>query len=481
MTTLVVGWDGVPLSLLDRLAPVMPHTRALFQEASVGQLASVPNLNSAPAWTSMVTGADPGEHGIFFFTHDDWATGGRSLVDRRNRAVPALWERATGAGATVTVLGVPVSHPVDQVRGGMLAGWDSPRQGPAYQHPSDLLAWLADQGCDYPLTSSLASQVRAGKVAEGMAAVGRSIRSRSEAARLLLERFQPDLLFVVFEDPDTAHHLFWGDMVAGGPYGSAIEQVYCWLDVALGELLDAVGPSSPVLLVSDHGAGPDPGRAAILPALLRRAGLMTQGQSGTAKAVGHVYRSLDRHLPMSVKRDLASALPQLKQRATEGSLGASRRRRDRVYSDGIRPELWLNLAGRQPGGIVAPEKVAELHGLLSDMFSRLTNSRGERLVDHLWAREECYRGPFVDLSPDFVVRWNYEAEWDELQMDGRPEPDLQPGANPSPHGNTGDHIPEGILVVRGAAMPAGRRSEIAPITAVADLVLQEAGILTAHG
>ena len=72
MTTqvLVVGWDGATLDLLEPWlsAGDLPTLGRLIDGGVCGKLRSVPNMHSAAAWTSMVTGRNPGKHGIFAFT-----------------------------------------------------------------------------------------------------------------------------------------------------------------------------------------------------------------------------------------------------------------------------------------------------------------------------------------------------------------------------------------------------------------------------
>src|SRR5438128_11718293 len=66
---LVVGWDGATWSVADPLAKAgrLPTLSSLMRDGASGELESVPNMNSAPAWSTVVTGVGPGRHGLFYY------------------------------------------------------------------------------------------------------------------------------------------------------------------------------------------------------------------------------------------------------------------------------------------------------------------------------------------------------------------------------------------------------------------------------
>jgi predicted AlkP superfamily phosphohydrolase/phosphomutase len=72
----VVGVDGMDPVILERMlrAGSLPNLAALAQEGSFQSLATVNPPQSPVAWSSFVTGMDPGGHGIFDFVHRDPAT-----------------------------------------------------------------------------------------------------------------------------------------------------------------------------------------------------------------------------------------------------------------------------------------------------------------------------------------------------------------------------------------------------------------------
>ena len=68
---LVIGLDGATWTNLLPLAERgdMPTLRRLMKEGSWGNLESTIPALTPPAWASLVTGTNPGKHGIYHFRH----------------------------------------------------------------------------------------------------------------------------------------------------------------------------------------------------------------------------------------------------------------------------------------------------------------------------------------------------------------------------------------------------------------------------
>src|SRR6185503_1368795 len=108
-----LGLDGVPHGLISNLAArgVMPRAAALFRERPPSVMTvTLPEISSV-SWTSFMTGANPGTHGIFGFT--DLAPNSYRLVfpgftDVRARTI---WDRLGDADITSIVLNQPATYP----------------------------------------------------------------------------------------------------------------------------------------------------------------------------------------------------------------------------------------------------------------------------------------------------------------------------------------------------------------------------------
>ena len=64
---LVVGWDGADWDRIEPIIEDMPNLKALMENGMYGNLTSIFPTISPAAWSSIYTGKNPGEHGIFNF------------------------------------------------------------------------------------------------------------------------------------------------------------------------------------------------------------------------------------------------------------------------------------------------------------------------------------------------------------------------------------------------------------------------------
>ena len=66
---LIVGLDGATFDLIDPWvgAGELPHLAGLLKRGARGRLASTRPSATFPAWTTLMTGVNPGQHGVFDF------------------------------------------------------------------------------------------------------------------------------------------------------------------------------------------------------------------------------------------------------------------------------------------------------------------------------------------------------------------------------------------------------------------------------
>lgn len=149
---IVLGLDGLEPTLLNRYFAEgrCPNLKALAEEGGYRELATTTPSESPVAWSSFITGQNPGRHGIFDFLHRD----PRSYLPRLSIAqtTPAakgidlgpwhlpleparvtggrkgrpFWHVVAAAGFPVTVVRVPVTYPPEPFAGKLLASMGVP-------------------------------------------------------------------------------------------------------------------------------------------------------------------------------------------------------------------------------------------------------------------------------------------------------------------------------------------------------------------
>jgi len=119
----IIGLDGMPYHLIKNLAEggTMPNMKALIDEGIFKQMASsIPEVSSV-AWSSVITGKNPGEHGVYGFT--DLMPGSYSMFfpNFNSLKAPPFWERED-SGKSV-IINVPTTYPARELNGILISGF----------------------------------------------------------------------------------------------------------------------------------------------------------------------------------------------------------------------------------------------------------------------------------------------------------------------------------------------------------------------
>ncbi|MFN2489111.1 MAG: alkaline phosphatase family protein [Actinomycetota bacterium] len=489
---LIIGLDALTPRLVEKWVAEdrLPNISRFLTEGAWGPMSSVPNRNSAPAWSTMVTGLNPGKHGIYWFTEDKPETYEYQFINGSYRRGKAFWRLLSEEGQRVSVMNVPLTFPAEEVNGVFVSGLDSPSaEDPRFTYPSELRhEVISTAGGEYYVYPALARFVVAGQADEGLDRLHRSIDKRAAVAEHLMGSREWDTFMVVFTESDVVQHFFWqhmDDPASEDPqrHRDAIRDTYEHLDAVVGELMSKVDDDTVVVLVSDHGARHEEGLARTLPNWLGQLGLLTyreeerktSARSVAFSTISKLFRRLDKTLSPEMKHKLSRRFPWLRRRVeVMMSFAKVDWSKTKAYTDGKRPEIWINLQGRQSQGIVAPEDYESVRQEIIDrMSSAVCVKTGQPLVRRVLRREEAYSGPYVERSPDLVVQWMDEGACFDIRYPDGTNHKLQKQHlpdDPFDHLVNGGHDQYGIVALLGPGVKAGH-IEDAQIADVAPTVL----------
>jgi predicted AlkP superfamily phosphohydrolase/phosphomutase len=147
--------------------------------------------------------------------------------------------------------------------------------------------------------------------------------------------------------------------------------------------------------------------------------------------------------------------------------------RTRAFSIGSFGQVYINLAGVRPEGIVQPgDEYEALREQVAREALALTDPRtGEPLVERIYTREEIYSGPYANRTPDLIVQprgWEYMAFGHaDFGSNKLVEPII---------GLSGHHRPDGILILAGPGVKAGMPLEGANIMDLTPTLLHAIGV-----
>ncbi|MEW4570160.1 alkaline phosphatase family protein [Tautonia sp. JC769] len=289
---LILGLDGATWSVLDpmRRRGVMPNLDALLARSARGTLRSSEPPMTAAAWTTMQTGCDPADHGIFDHRYFDPSSNMMRVNHSGRFRVPTLWQLLDRAGRSVISLNLPGTYPAPKVRGVIVSGMDAPHLEAALSGvPADFAAALRQQVPRYGLkyqwkrVPETLDELKANALDTTEGFLG-----RAEGA-VLADRMVPDwsALMVQFQNLDPFQHRAWQFLnvdetgIDRPAWNAAAAEVLRGLDRAIGllcELADRRGAA--ILCVSDHGFGPCLGRIHVNRILVDRGLITLPGLTG---------------------------------------------------------------------------------------------------------------------------------------------------------------------------------------------------------
>lgn len=396
---LLIGLDGAEPSLVEPWMDqgLLPNLSRIRERGGYLPLSSTWPAATFPAWTTCVTGVNPGRHGIFDFTELEPGRRRVRFVNATFRKAPAIWNILSSAGRRVCVLGVPATYPPERVNGCMVSGFDSPLCGnvdPSFVYPESLYPDVRDwRYSDYQET-----RIRPGWHKGALLHLLHKIDDKQRVAVRLLAREPWDFFMAVFGESDAVAHHFWLFHDAKSPRHlpgpvDAIREVYARLDSAVGALVEAAGSDTTVAVVSDHGSG------------------------GAGTGVIHLNNWLAAHGHLRFSGEGGgfakwAALALVPQRF-RGSLfrrfrGVAVRAESRARFAGIdwnRTRAWSEELNYFPS--------IRLHQIAPDDYDAYCNDlcrelEGWEPVRKTWRRDQLYDGPFVDRAPDIVLDFNLE-------------------------------------------------------------------------
>src|SRR5262245_32697507 len=150
---LVIGLDGASFSVLDRLIELelIPNLRRLISGGVRSDLETTFPPITAVAWSSFMTGKNPGKHGIFEFVRRDHESKRELAVNASFRRGRAIWDLLSDSGKQVIVHNFPCTYPPHELNGLMIADFMTPRGRRDFTYPAALLGELESRFGDYRL------------------------------------------------------------------------------------------------------------------------------------------------------------------------------------------------------------------------------------------------------------------------------------------------------------------------------------------
>lgn len=485
---LIVGMDGVTFTVIDPLLRKgqLPTFRKLIESGARGASLSPHPTNSYAAWTSILTGTNPGQHGIYHVETPLPNSVKMTATHTAMRANRPFYRILSDAGRRVVVLNVPMTYPAEPVNGFMVAGRPIPAvgriHGTGVTYPEGLHGDFARVGYrpPYAIRCDLDPAVYV-----------QSTESVLTLAQFLMAHVAWDVFMVAFLEPDRFQHRIKDP--------ERIGEFYKHMDGILGRIIQGVDSQTHRMVVSDHGMRPcrrsfyldrwlvQEKYMAIRPIENLRQHVFEQGwtPNGLGTLVKrHVYRWLSGWAhgrspstprPGSLLSRIADRIQDKERHVGFDPIDWSRTRvyMRRIDVGGNSAALRISpvfLAGQRDPQSARRALIEELSAKLKTIVHPDT---GESLVESVTAREQYYAGSKIHRLPDLVVqlRIGYQTE----KTSSHPQ-DLAAGPLYETRERDAQiHENRGIWILAGPAIQPGSQIEKARIFDVVPTALYLSG------
>lgn len=375
----IVGLDGMPYGLMQRYAQdgTMPNLGRLAKEGVFRPMASsIPEISSV-AWSSIITGANPGEHGVFGFTDIAPGTYRRIFPNFDHLAVKPFWERK-GSGRSV-IINVPTTFPAHEMNGVHIAGFVALDLERA-TYPTSLVPTLQEMDYRVDVDSSKAHETLGFFLQD----LNKTLKARIAVYRYLWNQQDWDTFMLVFTGTDRLAHFLWDACQdETEAYHQELLAHFGQIDEVIGEIAADLCGDDLLVVLSDHGFERLE-KDVYVNYVLREAGFLSfQNESSpTLKAVSENTKAF--------------------------ALDPGR--------------IYINLEGRYPRGSVKLSARESVVAELTALFESL-EIEGKRAIKRAYRREELYHGPHMNQAPDLVLLgnqgYNLRGSWKAKQAFGQ--------------------------------------------------------------
>jgi len=492
----VIGLDAADPDLMERWIKKgeLPFFEQLMREGAYGRLKCIPPTFSPVEWTSILTGTNPGKHGIFGFEKP--VNSGRQIkvLNRTDRKSVTFYEILAEAGKRVGLINMVMTYPASEINGFMITGMETPDlSSPEISYPKGLIEELRAVGCDYQIGPGISGLIMQGKIEKAVEALNKVIDERYKATKYLMKKYDCDLMVVLFSQLDNCGHYFWRfqDKLhpeyteeEGVRFGGVMLKLYQKHEQILQNLMIEY-PEATFVICSDHGMGFNYEARYYLKELFTRLGWYTPANASQAhlspkkllgRQVGSLYWFIFKRFPMRYKQKIAGLFPTIRSRveAIVANVGWDR---TRVYSNDDFFSIVINRLNKDGEALFASaEAYLEFRDeIMEKLYALEELGTGEPLVKKVQTREELYSGDHVDDAPDLIIEWAEVRLRDGIRCDDitiLPE-EIKKSALHKILG--GEHRPYGILLMKGEMIQRGLRIAEGSILDIAPTVLYIAG------
>jgi predicted AlkP superfamily phosphohydrolase/phosphomutase len=356
--TIIIGLDGVPFGMLKDFAEtgIMPNTAKILSKGIFKKMhSSIPEISSV-AWSSIITGQNPGRHGIFGFMDLAPHSYKMRFPNFNDLKAPPFWD--TWQGRSV-IINVPSTYPVRQMNGVHISGFVSIDFEKSV-HPKTLIPKLHE--FDYRL--DVDSQLAHTSLDRFLQDVDTTLDARIQAYRYLWGSCDWQTFMFTFTGTDRLMHFLWNAYEdKNHKYHNVFLDHFRKIDRTIGEITGNITDDDLLVMLSDHGFE-RLDKDVYISYLLMQEGLLKFKQGQDIELNNICYGT--KAFPLDPAR------------------------------------IYLNFKDKFPCGTVEQNETEDLLCQLENLFRSLEVD-GRKVIRDIYRKEQIYSGPYLKDAPDLIL------------------------------------------------------------------------------
>lgn len=421
MKTVIFGIDGAAPELVNRWinSGDLPNLKTISEKGFFGEMKSVIPPYSGPAWTSFSTGKNPGKHGIGDFVFRKPGTYQRRIVTSQDFDDERIWDIFSRNGLTSIVMNVPVTYPVNKIKGVQISGLLTPGRQEGWCYPKELVEKMEKEIGGYKILADKSHSYDPDHARECYEDITQTEEKRAKATKYLINNVEWDFLLVVFNSTDFIQHFYWSfvneEFDEKQPWKNAVKGSYKQADRIIGELIKELDEETNIFVVSDHGFGPMKGVMYLNTWLLKN-GYLKIKNSFTSRLRKSAFL-----LGWNAEK-IWDFLDKIKLGWLPGHIGKNRRQREsmlnkfflspkdvdwkntKAHAYGLMGQIFLNVKGRDSEGIINSEnEYQRVKEELKEKLMKIEHPKGNKIVTDVYEKNEIYKGDKKDRLADLLV------------------------------------------------------------------------------
>ncbi|MFX1348606.1 MAG: alkaline phosphatase family protein [Promethearchaeota archaeon] len=359
---IIIGIDGIPFELMNSLSDkgIMPNFKELKRSYYFKEMkSSIPHISSV-SWSSIITGKNPGEHGIFGFTELIKGTYSLSYPNFNTLKSKAFWHLESKKKHII--INVPATYPAKNLNGIHIAGFVALDLDKAV-YPKTCIPSLKQLNYVIDIDSNLAHKQSKDILFDELMRV---LEIRKKTYQCFWNKLNWHNFMIVITSTDRFGHFLWNTYAdSENKWHSRALQFFHKIDDFIGDIRDKLKESDNFIILSDHG----------MEETKQNMNLNTYLEQEGFLKLSEKYKNYNRIM----KGTKAFVLDP-----------------GRVY---------LNKKALYPNGSVSKleerEVIEDLKNILYDL-----KYQNQRVIKTVHEKNEIYNGPHIDKAPDLVALEN---------------------------------------------------------------------------